>query len=214
MQSSSTLLRQTFINLCLRYSPDQRLIENMWGEISEAYSSENRHYHNLQHLYNMLQIINASEKLISNRDAVLFALYFHDFTYDTSRHDNEEASAYAAVSFLTKINAGQPLITATEKLILSTKSHKPEENGQSDTAVFLDADLSVLGSAPETYNEYAASVRKEFSQYPAQLYIEGRKRVLQHFLASDHIYKTDTIKTRLEQQARTNISNELRQLSL
>jgi predicted metal-dependent HD superfamily phosphohydrolase len=92
-------------------------------------------------------------------------------------------------------------------MILATKSHAASVNRDID--LFTDADLSVLGAAPETYAQYAAGVRKEYSMYPDLHYKPGRRKVLKHFLEMDRIFKTDEFFQLYEKQARENLLHEL-----
>lgn len=59
---------------------------------------------------------------------------------------------------------------------------------------------------------YTKQIRKEYSIYPDFLYKPGRKKVLEHFLQLENIFKTDYFKTKYEVQARKNIESEWRNL--
>jgi len=56
-------------------------------------------------------------------------------------------------------------------------------------------------------------IRKEYKVYPDIIYKPGRRKVVQHFLAMERIYKTDYFFVRLEQQAKENLTKELTLLS-
>ena len=53
------------------------------------------------------------------------------------------------------------------------------------------------------------NIRKEYAIYPDMLYNPGRKKVLQHFLTMDTIYKTAVYRDRYEQKAKENLQREL-----
>jgi predicted metal-dependent HD superfamily phosphohydrolase len=55
-------------------------------------------------------------------------------------------------------------------------------------------------------------VRREYSIYPDLLYKPGRKKVLQHFLNMEHIFKTIHFYTLYEQNARNNLNREIAEL--
>lgn len=55
-------------------------------------------------------------------------------------------------------------------------------------------------------------VRKEYSIYPDLLYKPGRKKVLQHFLQMERIFKTQVFYDKYETQSRRNLEKELNQL--
>lgn len=199
-----------FTNLCSTYSQNTSLIEHLWADISKAYSHKSRHYHNLDHLTNMLAQLQSCRDLVTDWDSVLFALFYHDFIYNPTSKDNEEKSAAEAGKKLKILGVPPEKITLVNELILATKSHKEYTN--SDVNLFTDADLSILGSSPAEYEQYRSNVRKEYSIYPDILYKPGRKKVLQHFLDMHYIFKTEFFRTKFESSARTNINNELKSL--
>ncbi len=53
----------------------------------------------------------------------------------------------------------------------------------------------------------------EFLFFPSVVYNEGRKKILNHFLKMDRIFKTEYFYAKLENQARVNIRNELESLN-
>lgn len=204
-------MKQSFFDLCRKYSQDQELITRLWNEIEKNYSGSERHYHSLKHLSNMLGHLESCREFISAWDAVLFALYYHDIIYLASSKENEEQSASTAMNCLGKLNVAQPQLSLVNELILATKSHQSSSNN--DINLFTDADLSILGSSHADYDEYAANVRKEYDIYPDLVYRPGRKKVLEHFLNMPAIFKTAFFAERLESKARENLSRELATLS-
>ncbi|MFD2921463.1 hypothetical protein ACFS6H_17175 [Terrimonas rubra] len=90
--------------------------------------------------------------------------------------------------------------------ILATKAHQASTDP--DTNYFTDADLSILGQPWEVYETYYKNVRKEYAMYPDFLYNPGRKKVLQHFLSMDRIFKTNHFFGLLEAPARANLQRE------
>ncbi|HTN46703.1 MAG TPA: hypothetical protein VL098_10190 [Flavipsychrobacter sp.] len=200
------MLKQTFIRLLTNYTNDNHLISNFWTEVEECYLGKNRYYHTLQHLENLLrQLIEVKEE-INNWDAILFALYYHDIIYNSLRSDNEEKSAELAEERMRQIPVSDLIIVHCKKQILATRSHI--KSPDSDVNYFTDADLSILGQPWEVYLLYYQNVRKEYSHYPDIIYNPGRKKVLDHFLAMDRIFKTDFFYRRFETQARQNFLQE------
>jgi predicted metal-dependent HD superfamily phosphohydrolase len=200
-------LDDVFIRLCNRYSGDSNGIESYWIEISEAYSHKKRFYHNLEHLQSMFTQLESCRDNISDWDAILFALFYHDLIYSATAKDNEEKSAVEAGKVLSKLNVPAEKIAFVKELILATRAH--QQNEHNDINLFTDADLSILGSSSDEYEIYCANVRKEYSIYPDLLYKPGRRKVLAHFLNMPHIFKTSYFRERLESAARRNISQEL-----
>ena len=59
---------------------------------------------------------------------------------------------------------------------------------------------------------YLKNVRKEYSLYPNLVYNPGRKKVLQHFVEMEKIFKTEYFFEKFEAQAKENLKQELEQL--
>jgi predicted metal-dependent HD superfamily phosphohydrolase len=108
---------------------------------------------------------------------------------------------------LVTLGLPEPLVVRAAAHIRATQSHEPSNDP--DTNLFTDADLSILGSSHERYKLYTQQVRREYRLYPDLLYIPGRRKVLAHFLAMPHIFKTDHFRERFEEQARINLAAEL-----
>ena len=166
-----------------------------------------RYYHTLQHLDNLLVKLTELKAEIQNWETILFTLYYHDIIYNSLKSDNEEKSAELAEKRMKQISVSPDTIELCKKQILATKSHIKSTN--SDTNYFTDADLSVLGQNWETYSLYYKNVRKEYSMYSDFVYNPGRKKVLNHFLSMDRIFKTDFFHKNLEIQAKQNLEKEI-----
>lgn len=126
--------------------------------------------------------------------------------YNPTNKDNEEKSAAVAQKRLADISFPADRIERCVAHILATKGHAVYPD--SDTNYFTDADLAVLGSDWDKYADYSAAIRREYSIYPDLLYKPGRRKILQHFLAMERIFKTNEFFFRLEKQARTNLTRE------
>lgn len=92
-------------------------------------------------------------------------------------------------------------------IINATKKH--DVHTDADINYFTDADLAILGSAENDYKTYFLKIRKEYRWYPDLVYNPGRKRVLQHFLSMERIFKTEYFFNKFESQARKNLGMEL-----
>ena len=204
------MLKETFIGLLKNYTDNKRLIEELWTEIEKNYSSKKRHYHTLQHIENVLVQLTEVKEEIQNWDTLLFTLYYHDIIYNALKSDNEERSAALAEIRLRQISISEKTIEQCTKQILATKSHS--KSTDSDTDYFTDADLSIIGQPWETYSLYYKNVRKEYSIFPDLVFNPGRKKVLNHFLTMDRIFKTDYFYNKLELQAKQNMKKEIKLL--
>lgn len=200
------LIENTFRELLTNYTNSHSLSDELWAEIEKKYSSKNRYYHTLNHLDNLFVQLTAVKHEIQNWDCILFTLFYHDIVYNSLKSDNEEKSAEIAEKRMRLLLVGNNTIELCKEQILATKSHNVSTN--SDTNYFTDADLSVLGQSWETYFAYCENVRKEYSIYPDFVYNAGRKKVLNHFLAMNRIFKTTFFYEKFELQAKQNLLKE------
>ena len=205
------MLKDLFTDCCKVYSTDINIIQLLWEEIYTAYSSHKRHYHNLSHLQNIFSELLPLKAVFQNWEAVLFAVFYHDIIYKSVNKDNEEKSAALAVQKLSELGCPPATITHCETIILATKKH--EQHTDSDVNYFTDADLSILGANWNDYQQYASGVRKEYAVFPDIIYKPGRRKVLQHFLSMERIFKTSYFFDSFEKQAKNNLKKELDLLS-
>ncbi len=180
--------------------------KTLWSEIEQRYGERARHYHTLRHLENMLNDLLQVKDHINDWDSVMIALVYHDVVYNPLSGSNEEASSDLAIKHLSLAAYPEDKFQHVRSLILATKKH--QRSGHEDINYFTDADLAILGKGEAEYNEYATNVRKEYSLVPDLIYRPGRKKVLQHFLTMESIYKTDFFRHAYEINARINIQRE------
>ena len=199
-------LQQKFTDLFQSHATDLSLQEKFWQEIQKHYTSSKRHYHTLLHLENLFGELQPLHEKLEDWDTIQFSLFYHDIIYKSFKSNNEEESALLAVERLRQIGYSEEKIIKCENQILATKSHNFSDT---DTNFFTVADLSVLGKDWETYAVYYHQIRKEYSLYPDFLYNNGRKKVLEHFLDMESIFKTEYFQNKYENQARLNIEKEL-----
>jgi predicted metal-dependent HD superfamily phosphohydrolase len=183
--------------------------EKLWLEIVSAYTNRSRHYHTLHHLENLYSELIPFKNRFTHWDALIFALVYHDIIYRVTKNDNEEKSAARAKQRLQDTGVPTNKVEYSGMLILATKKHEPSTD---EVNLFTDADLSVLGSTAEVYEIYTLHIRKEYAIFPDLLYKPGRKKVLEHFLAMDRIFKTKEFFDRYELRARINLQTELNSL--
>jgi predicted metal-dependent HD superfamily phosphohydrolase len=184
--------------------------EAIYAVLMECYTESHRAYHNLSHLTRMMDTLTPFQQTAQDYAALCLATWFHDAVYDTRRSDNEEQSAVLMRQVLIPI-LSVPLLDRIQILILATKTHQAA-SGDNDCQLFLDADLSILGSNPHDYSLYAQAIRQEYAWVSDADYCTGRTRVLEHFLAQSQIYGTDALFSALEQPARDNLRWEIEQL--
>lgn len=204
-------LKPTFESLLSTYQKSPNKIKIFWKEIMVNYNHPQRFYHTLTHLRNLFSILELKKNEIVDWEVVQFAVFYHDIVFDVSRSDNEEQSAVWAERVMQSLEIDPQRIDRCKRHILATKGHGIDIDP--DTNLFTDADLSILGSDSETYEKYSNQIRQEYIQYDDNTYNTGRKKILETFLRSQFIYKTEAFKMKFEEQARENIEREFKTLS-
>ena len=134
-------------------------------------------------------------------------LFYHDIIYQVFRKDNEEQSAAFAKKVLADLGVAPERVERCVRHIQATKQHHWSDDP--DCNYLLDMDLGILGSERERYELYTQQIRKEYRIFPDLLYKPGRKKVIDHFLGLDSIYKTEYFRALFEKQARNNLKWEL-----
>lgn len=204
-------LRSSWFNLLKQLHADPNLGESIFVNLIEAYSSTARHYHNLYHLQHILNSLAEVRESIVNFSALGLCAWFHDYIYDPQAVDNEMESAIAAERILSRLRINFDTVRLVQQIILSTRKHEPFLE-ETDNLIFLDVDLSILGTSPDRYLAYSQAIRQEYGHLSDRDYQESRKQVLSQFLARERIYYTDYFYQRLESTARRNIQTEIDRL--
>lgn len=199
------VLKNIFTQLILNIGFNKHEINTLWSVLEKAYTRKTRCYHNLTHLKEMIAAYEEFQSHLQHPDEVLFAIFYHDYIYKTTRKDNELKSAEYAVSLLQpKHKLNKQLVF---DMIVATQHH--QHNKVEDINWLIDFDLKILSKSWEEYQVYCNQIRKEYKIYPDILYKPGRKKALEHFLEHEYIYQTETFRNRYEQQARENIQKEI-----
>ncbi len=206
-------MKDTWYDLLQESPANFQLKATILSDLVNAYSHRSRHYHNLEHVQNLL---NLSELFKKNRDDFIvlqLSTWFHDYIYDSQSQDNERKSAVYAEKKLKELNITPHIIQLVKLIILSTEKHQPL-TANINNAIFLDMDLSILGASKDKYLNYSHAIRQEYIWLSDLEYQKARKQVLSNFLARKRIYFTNYFYQRLELQARKNLELEIQELAI
>ncbi len=180
--------------------------------LESLHDAPGRHYHVWKHPLSMRMLAERHAHLISDMQSVLAMIAFHDAVYDSQQNDNEERSAALAREMLSSIVPSEQLEFIV-KGILATKRHLIpgglSVSQQGDIAFLLDADLSILGSSPEEFDEFDQNVRREYGWVDDAAWRTGRAAVMKSFLQRPAIYSTSDFRQSFESNARANIARLL-----
>ncbi len=175
--------------------------------VLRAWAEPHRRYHTLQHLAECLALFARERALADRPGEVGLALWFHDAVYDTSRHDNEAASAAWAASVMREAGAGDEVVMRVQSLILATCHDGVPATA--DARLLVDIDLAILGAAPERFDEYERQIRAEYAFVPAARFRAKRGEILRGFLDRSALYATTALASRLEAPARANLARAI-----
>lgn len=168
-----------------------------------------RGYHDERHL---AEVLAAVEELGPSPVAVL-AAWYHDAVYDGRPGEDEEASARLAEDALSGLGREPRATEEVAALVRSTAEHELPADPASDEAVLHDADLWILASPAERFDEYCADVRREFAHVGDADFARGRTAVLTTFVERPRLYATNHAHERWTDDARANLRREIERLS-
>jgi predicted metal-dependent HD superfamily phosphohydrolase len=200
------MIHHEFIACLNVYTSNHELQQLLWMEVENHYQESHRHYHTLHHLNSILADLLPFKNSIRHWDALIMAIAYHDLVYDVNASDNEEQSAAIARDRLTSVSFPESEVDFCCRVILATKSHAAEDK---EIQLFIDADLSILGSSLENYLRYSRQIRFEYAHFPDDQYYAGRRKILKDFLNRKSIFLTDEFSSRYEEKARFNLEHEL-----
>ena len=183
----------------------------LFNTLIARYSEKHRHYHTLQHLRECLEQFDAV-RTMAQRPAVLArARWFHDAVYEPQRHDNEALSAAWARDAVLQAGLSAEVAQRIHALIMDTLHLQAP--AEPDARLLVDVDLSILGADPARFDESDAQIRAEFAHVPEAEFRQGRRRVLNGFLARPRLYNTERFYQACELQARANLQRSLARLA-
>jgi predicted metal-dependent HD superfamily phosphohydrolase len=181
-----------------------------YEELKAAYAEPRRHYHTQQHIAECLLEFDAARHLTQRPEEVEMALWFHDVVYDPKAANNEEKSVVFAKQRFAKSAISDEFAERVGQLIMSTKTH--ESNADSDAAVLIDVDLSILGRDEKRFSEYEGQIRQEYAWVPAFVYRIERAKILRRFLSRANIFVTEWFRDKYEDTARRNLQFLLKKM--
>jgi predicted metal-dependent HD superfamily phosphohydrolase len=184
-------------------------------KIKQLHCGPERGYHSWSHPQALLNLLPAVRHQLNDPLAVECAIVLHDAIYEPARNDNEKRSAALAKEMICGV-VPDHTVARVVQLIEATERHLVPENTSADEAedcrIFLDMDLSVLGSNDEEFDAYETGVRHEYRHIPEVAFKEGRATILERFLNRDRLYMSEWGHKKFEIKARENLLRSLRAL--
>jgi predicted metal-dependent HD superfamily phosphohydrolase len=177
------------------------------------WSEPRRQYHTVAHLVAVLDVVDAYADLVPHPDRVRLAAWMHDAIYSPEAQGdaNERDSAEFAQGLLVEIGVPAAVAADVARLVGLTAGHATDR-GDPDGELLCDADLAILAADEDRYEDYTAAIRREYAQYPDDVFRAGRAQVLKALLELPAIYRLEPTRTAWESRARTNLEAELKRL--
>lgn len=190
----------------------------MQSQLTILYNEPHRHYHNLNHILDLLgeyERYCADTHNVIGRDEIKYAIWWHDAIYNPYSSKNEENSAKLFRKSIPKdlLNGA---VDRIEDMIKATAYHTQDQEFKNKYAhhnrckmVMLDLDLHGLG-AP--YNDFVVAgdnIKREFSFVPRLTFMSNRVKFFQEMLKRKRIFYTDYFYNKYEAQARDNMQKDI-----
>jgi predicted metal-dependent HD superfamily phosphohydrolase len=151
---------------------DVNTLLSMWNE-------SHRHYHNLNHLNDLIDQINENKDKFSEKEyeKLILTALFHDCVYDPMKSDNEEKSADFFIECCSDKSNGDVL--EVKQMILDTKTHQSTTNLSES---FNRYDMSIVERDFDQLLEWERGISEEFSVYGKEVYKNGRLKFLESLM--------------------------------
>lgn len=210
LQKVEDFYRQT---MGLLFANPSNLNENTTHYIGGMFREDRLPYHNYLHVASMIKVWKDHLGERPMPCHVRLAILFHDYVYRTDRTDNESASIQEMRDQLNRFGEEVPsdIVESAERLIESTILHQPIEQDGWDL-LFLDLDLSILGSGVEEFRHYEESIRKEYGWVEEEVYRTERRRIMNELAEREDLFFSPELRAVFEEPARRNLSPYLTRL--
>jgi predicted metal-dependent HD superfamily phosphohydrolase len=177
-------------------------------ELAVRYAEPQRRYHTAHHVLACFAARERTERVHSK--TVDLALLFHDAVYEPLSSDNEKRSALLLREMASRAAIAAAIVDRAAALVLATRHGAAENDDHApDTAVVLDADLSILGADEATFAQYERDVRAEYAVVDDASYARGRAHVLTAIRSQRPLYRTSAAQELWEDAGRTNLARSL-----
>lgn len=148
---------------------DVNTLLSMWNE-------SHRHYHNLNHLNDLINQINENKSKYSEKEyeKLMITALFHDIVYDPTSSTNEEDSANFLMECVS--DKSNKDILEVKQMILDTKTHN---STTSLSESFNNYDMSIVERDFDQLLEWENGISQEYSKYDRDIYKSGRVKFLE-----------------------------------
>ena len=182
-------------------------------EIVRAYGEPHRHYHTLDHIAQLLGLLERTARRITELDAVMLAILFHDAVYvataprTSARAPRLRPNALPLWAFATRSRrAGRALHPRHP-----ARSGRRRPDGR--TSPCCSTSTFDPGSAGRRLSHLRRCHKARVWVGARRALPAGTTAVLEGFLARERIYRTDRLHALWEARARANLAAEIAELA-
>lgn len=180
---------------------------NTLAHLTILYNEPHRHYHNLNHIHQLLGEYEQYQKDTNDdvySENIIESIWWHDAIYNPYSSKNEFNSdrLYRATNEIYHANVSNAIMATAKHTFDQTDLGYVEK-------LILDLDLSSLGHSYEEFAKNGDNIRKEYHFVPDTLFYEKRVEFLKAMLARKRIYYTDYFYNKYEEKARANITRAI-----
>ena len=175
-------------------------------DLLRRWQEPHRHYHDVQHLAQLLAALKVLSGGSTSRPVAL-AAWFHDAVHDGVAGKDERASAALARTSLDAAGLPSGEVDEVVRLVLLTIDHAPPP-GDEAGILLVDGDLSVLGQQAGRYHYYSRGVRLEYPRADDLMFASGRLLAIDELLSRERLFGSSAGREFWEVQARGNLDVE------
>ena len=180
-----------------------------WAALVDAYASPPRAYHNIQHVFAVMQHFDAvaAQDLWRDPAAAFMAVLYHDAIYEPGASDNEARSAELAREHLQRWHPGVDAARVVQLIELTARHGQlSAQDADDEAALFLDCDMAILGADAASFSAYDRAIAAEYRGIvPPWLFRLNRRRFLKALQGRERIFLSDFFHEQLDASARVNL---------
>jgi predicted metal-dependent HD superfamily phosphohydrolase len=225
-------LKTSFYNIFEYFNPINNSIGIYWKEWLHNMTLENRYYHNIYHIFNMLKdlsyISNVSALLSDNRLELLLAIFYHDYVISPilpnvqytgnpiyAPVSDEQLSYYHLETIIRNsyiFDMNYINFHRLQNFFKVTENHQVINDSiytYIGEKLMSDLDLMVLSSPTVDYIKYTDNIRKEYSHVDDNVFYARRLDFIKNLLKRENLYFTNYICAfENNRNAKLNLENE------
>lgn len=187
-----------------------RTIDSTYSELYVAYTNPDRHYHDINHINEGLELIDEIRTFLEEPVLIEASWWWHDKVYETSPTKmklNEAMSGLEAFQALRELEAKDLFCVEVMSGIMPTlHSYIPVKT---DHKFLVDIDLVRIAAPESDFDRNAEDLSKEYG-ITIEAFRIGQTQFFRNFMKNrSSVYLTHYFRERYEKMAQANIARVL-----